>query len=127
MSNLAEKLHKGVKTTLDDFENRRQALAQKIDNWVAENVPNTVQAPIRQADNLSVESIRQAANAASEELVGIVKTKWSVLRGGKGETTPAATQTAAKKPAAKKPAAKKPAAKKPAAKKPAAKKPTTSK
>ena len=103
MSNLAEKLPKVVKTTLDDIENRRQALAKKIECWVNDNIPATVRQPIVQSEGLSVDSIRQAANAAGEELVGMVKTKWSVLRGGKAEQAEAPV---AKTPAAKTPAAK---------------------
>ncbi|MEE2755283.1 MAG: hypothetical protein VYA30_01425, partial [Myxococcota bacterium] len=136
MSNLAEKLPRFVKDKLEVAESRRQDIVNKLDTWVETNLPNSVVEPIKTAEKVSVDAIKDAATAAGDELVTFIRDKWTVLRGGK-ETAPAARtpvpktsgtkKPAAKKPAAKKPAAKKPAAKKPAAKKPAAKKPAAKK
>ena len=126
MSNLAEKLPRFVKDKLDVVESRRQDIVSKLDTWVESNLPTSVVTPIKEAEKVSVDALKDAATAAGDELVTFIRDKWTVLRGGK-DAEPVAQKPAAKKPAAKKPAAKKPAAKKPAAKKPAAKKPAAKK
>ena len=138
MSNLAEKLPRLVKEKLENVETRRQELVGRLDSWVDTNLPKSVVAPIRETETVTVDTIKDAAAAAGDELVSFLRTRWTVLRGGELDTgnpvdttneelQTKKTETVAKKPAAKKPAAKKPAAKKPAAKKPAAKKPAAKK
>tara|TARA_B100001093_G_scaffold514490_1_gene588629 strand:+ start:152 stop:652 length:501 start_codon:yes stop_codon:yes gene_type:complete len=126
MSNLAEKLPRFVKDGLEIAESRRQDIVNKLDTWVETNLPTSVVDPIKTAEKVSVDALKDAATAAGDELVTFIRDKWTVLRGGK-ETepttnTPAEKKAPSRKPVAKKPAAKKAPARKPVAKKPAAKK-----
>ncbi len=125
MSALAEKLPRFLRDRIEGIETRSKAWAEKVEGWVDENVPSTVVEPIRRENGLSLDALRDTAQAVSDELVTRFREQWeSVIN---NDRVPSPVKPEVEAPAAKKPAAKKPAAKKPAAKKPAAKRSTTKK
>ena len=83
MSNLAEKLPQLIREALEDTETRKRQLAERVDAWVEQNIPQSIVEPLRGSEILNVERIRTAAEAAGDELLGLVKDRWQVLRGGR--------------------------------------------
>ena len=107
MSNLAEKLPKFVRTRVERVEAQGRELRERLDKLVDERLPSTVVAPLRADDGLSLKAVKQAANAASDELVA-----W--LKGKRADEAQPEVKPAAKAPAKKAPAKKAPAKASPA-------------
>ena len=85
MSNLAEKLPRFLRDALEDAETRGRKLVDQVDSWVEETLPESVVAPLREAEGLKLDALRTAAEAAGDEIVTLVKGKLQVLRGGKSD------------------------------------------
>ena len=83
MSNAAKKLPRVVREKIELAEQRRQEVVGRLDAWAEATLPQNIVRPLKEADAVSVDTIKAAASAAGEELLGYLRNRLTVLRGGK--------------------------------------------
>ncbi len=87
MQNLAEKMSPLFKDAVSRVEEKGREWAKNADDWASQTLPKSVYEPLASGDGLQLASIRDAAEAAGNELVSLAKSKWSVIQGGQSAPT----------------------------------------